>query len=53
MENITSTYEHNGLKVILITEDNTLEEVIDAFENVLRGSGYFYEGHLDLIRREE
>lgn len=37
MKKLASSFEYNGLKVTLETRTNTISEVLEAFENVLRG----------------
>jgi len=53
--NITKTvsiYKHDGLKVMLVTDQHTIDEVLDAFTNVLRGSGYYFDGEVDITDYE-
>ena len=44
--NIISIYKADGLKVMLVTNGHSINDVLEAFENVLRGSGYFFKGNL-------
>lgn len=37
---VISTYKHDGLKITLQTNQHHLHEVLEAFEHVLRGSGF-------------
>jgi len=39
-DQVISIFKNNGLKVMLVTKEHTLNEVLTAFEHVLRGSGY-------------
>ena len=52
MKPTIAIYKHDGLKVMLVTNEHTVEEVLEAFENVLRGSG-FYVGHLEITDENE
>jgi hypothetical protein len=36
-----------------LSEDSALPEVLEAFEDFLRGCGYSFSGHLDLIDSDE
>lgn len=47
-----SSYEYDGLVVRLTTKEHTLSEILEAFENVLRGQGYCFKGILDFIDEE-
>ena len=42
-------YKYNDLKIMLVTDGHTIEQCLEAFENVLRGSGYVFDGHIDII----
>lgn len=50
LNSIVSIYKYDGLKVMLVTSEHTLEEVLEAFENVLRGSGFYFDGHLEITK---
>ena len=41
-------FKANGLKVMLVTNGHTIDEVLEAFENVLRGSGFHFTGTLTI-----
>lgn len=47
-----SSYEHDGLKVTLQCDQNTIEDVLSAFENVLYGAGFRFKGHLEIVEDE-
>ncbi len=51
-EPITTIYKHDGLKVMLVTNGHTLDQVLEAFDNAVKGSGYYPKGELD-YREEE
>ena len=48
MKPTISIYKHGELKVMLVTEENTVDEILEAFENVLRGSGFHLKGHITI-----
>lgn len=37
---------------MLVTDQHTMDEVLDAFTNVLRGSGYYFDGEVDITDYE-
>ncbi len=41
-----SIYKHGDLKVMLVTNGHTTDEVLEAFDNVLSGSGFSPPGEL-------
>lgn len=51
----TSIYKSDdGLKVMLVTKDHNIDEVLDAMENALRGAGYHVRlGSLDFKEEDE
>lgn len=53
MEPQTSSYEYEGLKIVLTTQDHSLSDVLEAVEYVLRGQGYSVDGHLDVVKEDE
>ena len=46
-------YKDRGLKVMLVSKEESLTTVLEAMENVLRGIGYSFEGHLDIVEEEK
>lgn len=52
---MTFTYPlHSGGKVVMeISAESDLTEAIQAFEQFLRGSGYYFDGTLDIVDQEE
>lgn len=44
-----SIYKYEDLKVMLVTNGHLIEEILPAFENVLKGSGFNFNGHLDIV----
>jgi len=40
---VKSSYEHDGLKMTLETDQHTISDVLEAVEHVLRGSGFFFK----------
>ena len=53
MKPTISIYKYDGLKVMLVTEHHAIPEILEAFEYVLRGSGFSPKGSLDFIDEEE
>ena len=49
---VISIYKHDGLKVMLVTEGHDINDVLYAFENVLRGSGFYLKGNLEVVEEE-
>ena len=49
MEKQIAIYKCGDLKVMLVVNEHTLDEVLDAFTNVLRGNGYYFEGNLEFV----
>lgn len=43
---------YNGIEVSLSIEDNNLDEVLQQLEQVLRGVGYLFDGHLEIVKDE-
>lgn len=37
------------IRVVHETDSVTLSEVVEAFENYLRGCGFIFDGHLDIV----
>lgn len=50
--NSISIYKYNGLKIMLVTTEHCIDEVLEGFENVLRGQGYQIDGRLDIVKDE-
>lgn len=50
MKDQISTYEMDGLKVILITRGHTLTDVLEGMRNVIVGQGYHPEGTLEFVK---
>lgn len=53
MENQISIYKYNGLKVMLVTNEHSIPDVLEAFEYVLRGQGFHFKGNLGVVDEEE
>jgi len=51
--NTIAIYKYNGLKVMLVTDEHTIEDVLHAFENVLKGSGFYFDGDLTIAEEEK
>jgi|ETNvirnome_2_300_1030623.scaffolds.fasta_scaffold00786_12 hypothetical protein len=51
-DNQIAIYKYGGLKVMLVTNENTIDEVLQAFEYVLKGSGFYINGHLYIVEGE-
>lgn len=49
MKPVKSSYEHDGLKITLETDEHTIPDVLKAVENVLRGSGFFFKGNIEIV----
>lgn len=47
-----SVYKYGDLKVMLVSNGHTISQVLEAFENVLRGSGFHFRGQLDFCEEE-
>lgn len=52
-EESISIYKKGFLKVMLVTDQHNLDEVLTAFEYVLRGQGYGFDGYLDFVDKEK
>lgn len=50
---ITSSYEHNGLRIEITVKCHTIDTVAEAFENVLRGAGYNFDGCFELVKERK
>ena len=53
---IITTHDYEGQPTSTITHETnavTLEEILQSFEDHLRGCGFRFEGHLDIINEEE
>ncbi len=46
MKDIISIYKHDGLKVMLVTNGHTIDDVLHAFTCVLKGSGFYPKGEV-------
>lgn len=44
-----SVYKVGDLKVMLVTNGHGLDDVLDALDNVVRGSGYYPAGTLQYV----
>lgn len=53
MSNTSSTYSNDGYKVNLETDEEGLAEVLEAFECFLKGCGFNFNGHLEIIEEDE
>jgi len=49
---VKSSYEHDGLKMTLETDQHTISDVLEAVENVLRGSGFFFKGNIEIVDQD-
>lgn len=45
--------DSTGLKVMLVVGGHSIEDVLQAFEAVLRGATYCFDGHLDIVEDED
>jgi hypothetical protein len=48
-----SVYQYDGLKVVLETNGQTIEDVLNAFEFVLKGSGFCFNGNITIEDSEQ
>jgi len=60
MPNFTLTCEHRkpwdeslDTRITVEFDKETLTEVIDQFQDFLRGCGYYFDGHLEIVTDEE
>ena len=44
--------DSTGLKVMLVVCGHSIEDVLQAFEAVLRGATYCFNGHLEIVEDE-
>ena len=51
-DNVVSIYKYGDLKVMLVTNQHTLDEVLDAVDNAIRGGGYFPAGTLQYVEED-
>ena len=49
MKPVKSSYEHDGLKMTLEIDQHDIYDVLEAVENVLRGSGFVFEGKIEIV----
>jgi hypothetical protein len=49
MEQSIGIHKHGGLKVMVVAQEHTIDEVIQAFECALRGASFVFNGHLELV----
>jgi hypothetical protein len=49
MKPVKSSYEHDGLKMTLETNQHCISDVLEAVENVLRGSGFCFRGNIEVV----
>ena len=45
-------YEHGGYKVAVETDGESLHKALEAFECFLKGCGFNFKGHLEIIEDE-
>jgi hypothetical protein len=50
---ITFEGEANNQKIIIESEPINLQEMIATLEDALRGSGFYFKGHLEIVEDEE
>ena len=50
---ITTTYEHDGLKISLTVDEHTITDILEGVEGVIKAAGYCFDGRLDIINDEE
>jgi hypothetical protein len=50
---ITIEDEANNQKIIIEREAINLEEMIATLEDALRGSGFYFKGHLEIVEDEK
>lgn len=50
---VESSHSYDGLKVTLKVDGHSIEDVVQAFEAVLRGCTYSFDGHLELVEDED
>ncbi len=46
-QDINNKFDHT--KVQIESDAETLSEILEAFEYFLKGSGFVFEGHLDIV----
>lgn len=47
------TVERDGLRVILEATDVTIDDVLQAFKDVLKGCGFVFDGEVVLVDEDE
>ena len=50
---VTGKHSCDLLSVEIVTQGHTVQDVVDAFESALRGAGYFFDGHFELVEDEQ
>lgn len=52
IEPVRSSFSYKGLVVNLEITQHVIDDVLEAFENVLRASGYSFDGHLEIVNED-
>jgi len=56
MQEIKFSYKHEYLgverQVSASTNADSLDTIVECFEDFLRGSGFVFDGHLDIVDEE-
>lgn len=47
------TWENPNKKISHTSEEESLSEILKDFEDFLKGCGFHFTGHLDIIEEEE
>lgn len=47
-----SIVKRKGIKIMLVSEDVLLDDVLTTFEDCLKGAGFVFDGHLDFTDEE-
>lgn len=48
----TSSYKFRGLELTLRTDGHSISDILQAVEYTLRGQGYSFTGHIELVSDE-
>jgi hypothetical protein len=47
------TVERKNLSIIVRCEGSTISEMLDAFEDALRGCGFYFDGQIAVVEEDE
>lgn len=46
---VCGSHKCGELEVSIKTKEHTIDDVVEAFECALRGAGYCFDGHFELV----